>query len=126
MKRLRSLFLRAATMSVLVLATMFVTAPVYAVDAVPPPRITNAVRGACFFQGATIEGTALAVGAARHTGISCTVYENGAFRGGCGMILNGSSASCASVTQPVIGPPVVCTYAFAVFDTYTAEYSDCS
>lgn len=84
------------------------------------------VIGTCQFQGATVEGIAVSVPpAARQVAIVCTVYEHGVARGGCGLVLPAPAATCAGPTGVVLGPPTVCTYAWAVFPSGTAYDEHC-
>lgn len=121
MDTIRRFFFRGGTLALVVLAFALGTAPVRANVAAPVEGVT----GECLFQGATIEGVAVSLPpTAVQTGIVCNVYENGAHRGGCGLILEAPAAACAFATRPVIGPPTVCTYAFAVFRSGRTVYDE--
>lgn len=88
-------------------------------------RVIEKVVGQCVYQGGTVEGAAAAVPpGATQTGIICRVYENGVQVGGCGGGLNGPAAACVG---PVVsfGPPLVCTYAYAVYPRATVYDSHC-
>lgn len=93
-------------------------------DEFVPPSVV----GACVFQGATVEGAASSVfGVSTQTGIFCSVYDQfGTYHGGCGVVLPAPSSACAGPTSVLLGPPIVCTDAFAVFGSRTATYHDCS
>lgn len=121
METIRRFLFRRSTLVLVVLAFALETAPVRA--DVPAPVET--VTGECVFQGATIEGVAVSTPpTAVQTGIVCNVYENGVHRGACGLILEAPAAACAFMTGPVIGPPRVCTYAFATFRSGRTAYDE--
>ena len=83
------------------------------------------VTGTCRFQGATIEGAAAGT-APDQTGIICRVYDaQGVLRGGCGMFVPGAAAACAAPTEVVLGPPTVCTEAYAVYPWGTIREGYC-
>lgn len=145
--------LRAAIVGTVVSASCFVTPPIYATasppiydplrpyrEVIPPPpnpvdvlvdRVEDAVPadadGDCGFQGATIEGFAVSSGVPEQTGIVCRVYDqHNVLRGGCSVFVPGASASCAAPTEVVLGPPRVCTEAFAVYSWGTVREEHCS
>lgn len=96
-------------------------------DAIADPMPSDPdVTGQCLFQGATIEGAAVFLGLADTTGIVCRVYdETGVQRGGCAMFMTGSAAACAAPTDVVLGPPTVCTEAYAIFSWGVISRSFC-
>lgn len=103
-------FLRAGVLTGLVSVLSFAAPAVHA-----DVRTIETVTGTCHYTAGTVEGGAVAVHpGARQTGIVCNVYENGKHIGGCSGGLNGPTAACIG---PVVGvgPPVVCTYAYALY-----------
>lgn len=87
--------------------------------------ISAAVSGKCLFQGATIEGAATGT-LAEQTGIICRVYDtHWVQRGGCATFLPGSAAACAAPTEPLLGPPIVCYEAYAVYAWGTLTEGGC-
>lgn len=87
--------------------------------------IAAGVTGQCLFQGATIEGAAAGT-LPDQTGVVCRVYdERGVMRGGCAMFTPGSAAACAAPTDPVLGPPTVCTELYATYSWGTIREAFC-
>lgn len=87
--------------------------------------VADTVVAECHFSGATIEGVAAADGVPETTGVVCRVYdERGVQRGGCALFANGPAAACAAPTEVVLGPPRVCTTAYATYSwgTYREEH----
>lgn len=86
-------------------------------------RTIETVQGVCHYTAGTVEGAAVSLPPASQTGIICRVYENGIQIGGCAGAANAPAAAC---TGPVVGfgPPVVCTYAWAVYARGTIVYDE--
>lgn len=108
---------------------LFGAVPAFVLGATPvqadTARTIETVTGVCHYNYGTVEGAAVAVPpGATQTGIVCRVYENGIQIGGCAGGLNGPAAACAG---PVVGlgPPVVCTYAWAVYPRATVYDQHC-